>query len=393
MRPDSTDAVGMMRWGLRHYWVPFLLCVLLGAVVAPLAAVNRSTPTDATALVVAVDRTVELAALPRYGEQVFTNGQVAQALVNDFEDIGGQDDVIPRKVSLVAEQDTIIFEVVGHDVDPERAAAIANTAADAFVGALNDAGAGVGTFALQSEAEVPAEPDSGLGTVFAIPVGVVAGVVLGLALVAALLVVRRPVIEGADAEEATGVLSLGTVTVPRTRRGRFAGAEEFGGLVPVCRRLLALPTPTVVMVSRPRESWARTHLTVAMAKVLGLIADIRVVGGQDVEAMVADSVTVEAENPVAGTRPGNGPRLTLVDGSDLPTLVHPPQTTATVLVVPEGIGGAALRAAVVEHLGGSAEARLLMVRRGRHRTGLRAPAGGQPAEAAERQPDALVDGR
>jgi hypothetical protein len=39
--------------------------------------------------------------------------------------------------------------------------------------------------------------------------------------------------------------------------------------------------------------------------------------------------------------------------------------TATVLVVPEGIGSAALRAAVVEHLGGSAEARLLLVKRGR----------------------------
>jgi capsular polysaccharide biosynthesis protein len=393
MRADGTDAVGMLRWGLRRYWAPFLLCVLLGAVVAPLAAANRSTTTDATALVVAENRVVELAALPRYGEQVFTNGNVAQALVDEFEDMGAQEDVIPRKVSLVAEQDTIIFEVVGHDVDPERAAAIANTAADAFVEALNAAGATVGEFALQSEAEVPHKPGTGLGTVFAAPVGLVAGAVLGLALIAALLVFRRPVIEGADAEEATGVLSLGTVTVPRTRRSRFAPAEDFGGLVPVCRRLLALPTPTVVMVSRPRESWIRTHLTVAMAKVLGLIADIRVVGGQDVESMVADSVTVEAENPVSGTRPGNGPRLTLVDGSDLPTLVHPPLTTATVLVVPEGIGGAALRAAVVEHLGGSAEARLLMVRRGRRRKGLRVPAGRPAHRMAERQPAAAADGR
>jgi hypothetical protein len=217
--------------------------------------------------------------------------------------------------------------------------------------------------------------------------------VLGLALVAALLVFRRPVIEGADAEEATGVLTLGTVTVPRTSRGRFAKAEEFGGLVPVCRRLLALPTPTVVMVSRPKEAGTRTHLTVAMAKVLGLIADIRVVGGQDVEAMVADSVTVEAGDPVAGTRPGHGPRLTLVDGSDLPTLVQPPQTTTTVLVVPEGIGGAALRAAVVEHLGGSAEARLLMVRRGRRTSGVPVPGGEPTAEVPDREPAGVADGR
>lgn len=393
MRADGTDAIGMMRWGLHRYRVAVLLCILLGAVVAPLAAVNRSEPTDATALVVAVDRVVELAALPRYGEQVFTNGQVAQALVDEFEDIGGQDDVIPRKVSLVAEQDTIIFEVVGHDLEPEQAAAIANTAADAFVDALNDAGAGVGTFALQSEADVPEEAEGGLGTIFAIPVGVISGIVLALALVAGLLVIRRPVIRGADAEDASGVLSLGTVTVPSTRPGRFARTEDFSGLVPVCRRLLALPTPTVVMVSRPRESWARTQLTVAMAKVLGLIADIRVVGGPDVEAMVAESVSTGPDGSHDGPSRAGEPRLTLVDGSDLPTLVHPPRTTATVLVVPEGIGAAALRAAVVEHLGGSAEARLLMVRRGRRRSGTTAPAAPAPGQAADRQPAAVAEGR
>jgi hypothetical protein len=137
----------------------------------------------------------------------------------------------------------------------------------------------------------------------------------------------------------------------------------------------------------------RTNLTVGMAKVLGLIADIRVVGGPDVEAMVADSVTQDAGFPVAGSRPGNGPRLTLVDGNDLPNLVHPPHTTATVLVVPEGIGGAALRAAVVEHLGGSAEARLLMVRRGRRRSGVAVPAGAPAARTPDRAAAAAADGR
>jgi hypothetical protein len=57
--------------------------------------------------------------------------------------------------------------------------------------------------------------------------------------------------------------------------------------------------------------------------------------------------------------------LTLVDSSEPLDLVQPPQSTATVLVIPEGMGSNALRAAVVEHLGGSAEARLLLVRRGR----------------------------
>ena len=65
----------------------------------------------------------------------------------------------------------------------------------------------------------------------------------------------------------------------------------------------------------------------------------------------------------------------MVDSSDPLDLVQPPEWTAAVLVVPEGIGAAALRAAVVEHLGGSAEARLLLTKRGpRYR--------GQPSGAA-----------
>jgi hypothetical protein len=65
-------------------------------------------------------------------------------------------------------------------------------------------------------------------------------------------------------------------------------------------------------------------------------------------------------------RPRTGrQRLTVIDSSEPMDLVHPPHLTATVLVVQRGISGAALRAAVVEHLGGSAEARVLLVKRGR----------------------------
>ena len=64
--------------------------------------------------------------------------------------------------------------------------------------------------------------------------------------------------------------------------------------------------------------------------------------------------------------------LVVIDSNDPLELVQPPELTAAVLVAREGISSAALRIAVLEHLGGSAEARVLLVKRGRraHREAL-----------------------
>jgi hypothetical protein len=387
MRTAGTDAVGMLRWGLRRYRLLFLVCLLVGAGLAPLVVLQRQAPTDAEAAVIATRLDMNLIALPRYGEAVFNDGRVAKAVAGAYPELGSVDGMIPSHVSLNAEQDSIVFQVVGHDADPDRAAEIANVAAEAFVGALNEAGVGVGTFALQSEAEPPAEPDNPLSTVFAIPVGLVAGLLLALAAVGVLLVVRRPVIDGKDAEEATGIPSLGTVTVPRTPHGVTARPDAFPGLIPVCRRLLGLPTPTIVLISRPQDEDLRSRLTPAVASVLGRVREVQVVGPSQLAGSVSDERTGRAApgtgdaravdaravdpgavdpgdmdpNAVDTEPPG---RLTVIDSSDPLDLVHPPELTATVLVVREGIRSAALRDAVVEHLGGSAEARLLMVRRG-----------------------------
>jgi capsular polysaccharide biosynthesis protein len=365
MRPAGTDAVGALRWGLGRYRVLFLACLVLGAVLVPFAALARATPVDAQALVIAQRLDMDLAALPRYGEAVFDNGQVAQAIEAKFGDLGDYQDIIPDRVSLVDQQDSIVFAVVGHDVNPKTAADIANLGADTFVQALNAAGVGVGAFALQSPAVPPAAPKNTLGTLFAVPVGIAAGLVLGLAAVSVLLVARRPVIDGADAEEATGVRSLGTVSVPRTRRGQFAQPADFSGLVPVCRRLLALSTPTVVLVSRPRQERVRQQLAVALASLLRRVRAVHFISPSELQAMAADREGGGYANSGNGRHTDDRASLTLVDSSEPLDLVQPPELTATLLVVPEGIGSAALRAAVVEHLGGSAEARLLLVKRGR----------------------------
>ena len=156
--------------------------------------------------------------------------------------------------------------------------------------------------------------------------------------------------------------------------------DAFPGLIPVCRRLLGLPTPTIVLISRPQDEGLRSRLTPAVAEVLGRVRNVQVVGPSQLAGTVSDPrparMDPNAMNPGAMDAEGmerealaGAPgRLTVVDSSDPLDLVHPPELTATVLVVREGIRSAALRDAVVEHLGGSAEARVILVKPGR-RTG------------------------
>jgi capsular polysaccharide biosynthesis protein len=354
----------MLRWGLRRYRLLFLLCVLLGAALAPLAALQRNTVVEAEALVVAERLDMDLAALPRYGQAVFNNGEVTRAIVAQLGDDGDYDDVIPDKVQLVAEQDSIVFRVVGRDTNPKSAADIANTAARSFIDTLNGPGTGVGTFTLQSQAMAPAASSDAPRTLLAVGIGLGAGILLGLAVVSVLLVARRPIVDPADAEEATGVAALGTVVVPRTTRGAIVRPEQLAGLAPVCRRLLALSEPIVVLVSRPGEARVRQQLAVALANVLQRVRRVNFVGPPDLRELAGGPTAPPRPEDEPTTEGGTTRPLTLVDSNEPLDLVQPPESTATVLVVFEGIGASALRAAVTEHLGGSAEARLLLVKQG-----------------------------
>ncbi|SDC38583.1 hypothetical protein SAMN05660690_1213 [Geodermatophilus telluris] len=372
MRPAGPDAVTVLRWGLRRYRVLFAACLLFGGVLAPLLDVQHTLPADAEAVVIARQLDMDLDALPRYGQAVFDNGEVARTISATFGDTGDFAAIVPNRVSLIAEQNSIVFGVVGHDPDPETAAAIANAAADTFIEALNAAGVGVGSFALQSPAEAPAAEDKGIGTIFAAPLGVGSGLVLGLAAVCLLLIARRPVLDAASAEEATGVPALGLVTVPRTRGDEQPRPEDVAGLVPVCRRLLRLSTPTAVLVSRPYEERVRQQVGSALGSLLARVRDTRLVPATEPAGAVGrPPVTDGPLDPSNGHQPRHGPTVTLVDGTETSDLIPPPDTTVTVLVVPVGIGSTALHTAVSEHLGGSAEARLLLATYGRGARGLR----------------------
>ena len=390
MSDRGRDAIGVMRWGLRRYWPVFLLCLLLGAVAAPYLASSIEESAEADVLIVATRPDMSLTALPRYGETLFDNGQVAQAVALQFGDDIPLKDIVPDRVSLVAEQDSIVFRVIGHHADPQTAADLANTAATAFVEELNAPGAGVGVFEVLRPAEPPAPPGPALSQRLTIPLGIVTGIMLGLAAVSLLLAARRPVIDAAGVDDATGVPSLGVVTVPRTRRGEFAQPDQFPGLIPVCRRLLRLRTPTIVLVSRAREERLRGQVSVALTSILMRVRDVRFTGPADLNEVVSERQAASGASP--GRRnlsDTDGPTgLTVIDSNDPLELVQPPDLTAAVLVAREGISSAALRAAVLEHLGGSAEARILLVKRGR-RARSRAASQGQAGTGQQVEEPAL----
>lgn len=167
------------RWKPRHRLAVLLLAA---AVLQPLALlVLRDAPhAEAEAVIITQRLDMSLTALPKYGQAVFGNGRVAEAVAAQVGD-AGPEDVVPDRVTLKAEPDSIVMRVVGRAEDPQQAADIANTAAAVFVEDLNRSGVGVGVFAVQSSATPSATPDdSGLGALAVVVAVTYAAAGLGL---------------------------------------------------------------------------------------------------------------------------------------------------------------------------------------------------------------------
>lgn len=365
----GSDALGALRWGLRRYAWLFALCVIAVAVGIPAVALVRPATNDAESLIIAQRLDMSLDALPRYAEALFNDGEIARRVAAQFGDTTDIADVVPDRVSMVTEQDSIILQVVGHDPDAGTAAAIANLAAQIFVEALNAPGEGVGAFAIQNPAVPPTRPVANIaGPAATLPVGLAAGVLLGFAAVSVVLVLRRPVLEAADAERATGVSVLGTLTLPHGGE-EFPPATEVVGIVSVGRRLLALGVPRVQVVAAGRAETIRRQVTVTLAAALSHAAKVRFVASPDLRVAAglptSDDNTVEATVAlrINGGGGGTGRTITIVDVAD-PLDTGPPFAgTITVLLVERGMPLAALQSAVAEHLGGG-PARLVLLRHG-----------------------------
>jgi hypothetical protein len=328
---DGGDVFATLRWGLRRYaWVVALFVLGLAVLVPTL--MNRVPDQYEAQAQVGPTGSIDLPnldPLPRLGTTVFNNGAVADAVRGSVDPpLARSVGVIPDRVDLVAAQDNIVFVVVGRGSTPEAAEQVANVAAAAFTQELNRYAASVGSFAIQHLAEEPTEPVASLAGPMTVAIGVVAGLVGGVGVVALLLVMRRPVLDAGTAEE--------LARAPVYGRIRLAGSHgNLAGLPRVARRVQANAADTLLLAGPRSTRRARRVLPRALAGVLGRAVTMVT---QDGSSYPGD----RAPDSPADDSPRRRPLAILVDPSQA-QLATRPDTALTLLVVREGVSHASLR--------------------------------------------------
>lgn len=342
---------------MRHFGLLFLGCVVAGVVVFPLIAARGGPAYEASALVVAHPLDMALADVPGYARSRFDNGAVASAIAAQFRNVGRPDEIVPDRVRLTVEPDSIVLRVSGYAGSGRAAADLANAAAAAFVNELNRVAAGEGSFQLQSPALPPAAHLPGpLTAVVAVGIGAASGIALGLALVAVLLIVRRPVLDSADATDVTGLPVLGTITLPRLRSGRQpAPAADIPGMVPVCRRVLTAGPRVVLLTSAGRADVRRRQVLEALAALLGQTRRLHVLALTPIPA-------VPDVRPAPRRASAADPDLTILDDPGPETVLEPAVPSASIVLVPIGVSERALRSAMTTDGPRAGSRRLLVLR-------------------------------
>jgi hypothetical protein len=347
---EGADVLSTLGWGLRRYaWLVLLFIIALGVVV-PLVLSRGADVYDAEAQVGPKKelRLNNLDPLPRLGESVFGNGAVENALRREF-DLDAGASVVPQRAELVAAQDNIVFEVVGHGDSAEDAQRAANTAAAAFTIELNKYSnpskpsvAAVGEFVVHRKADVPEQPAPALGGgLLSIAIGLLAGALAGIGAVALLLIARRPVIDAASAKRVAGAPVLGSVTLPRD--SKRSDDSDLMGVAALCRRLLA-SSPEQVMLTSARESVPLLHqLGSAIERYLAKFGRVMRSAG----APPADASGLRPDGTAAARRM----QFVVADG---PTdaVATLPSSALTLLVVPRGVSMRSLEKTASEYLTG-----------------------------------------
>ena len=288
----SVDVLGTLGWGLRKYaWLVALFVIGIG-VLLPLVQSQVDPVYEAEALVapVSLSPQTNLDAVPRYGDRVFDNGEVAAEIRAALENnlgvqVGPGADVIPRWVEIISEQDNPSFTIVGRSDAPDDAVLLADVAAATFVSELNSTTSeSVGTFSIQSSADPPANPVPALGGGrFALVLGALAGLIAGVGAVALLTLLRRPVLDTDTAAQVAGAPVVGHVELPRRQDDDVRAGK---GIAPLCRRLLAGRTSVVMLVSSAKDERYRRRIAAAMGEVFRG-KPITVVDGPTTEQLAA----------------------------------------------------------------------------------------------------------
>jgi hypothetical protein len=299
--------------------------------------------------------------LPRLATSVFSNGSVGDEVRHALRLQPGTS-VIPSRVRLVAPQDNPILEVVGRASNREQAKALADLAASTFVIELNQFSESVGQFKLTHAAEADPKPKSKLaGGYLAVVMGLIAGLIAGVGAVALLLVLRRPVVDSAAAEDATGVQVLGRIKLPRS--GTDLEASDLMGIGLLCRRILTV-APSAVYLAGPQHVHVQ-QLNRAMNVFMQRIRQVRRTSGPpNYAAKMRDKPhggRTNGDKPTAtpGKEAGPSsvdrtPTVTTLDGPSLEQWAQvPDDSSMTLLIVPEGIPTRRLRELADEHFTGT----------------------------------------
>jgi hypothetical protein len=325
---SGSDVWATLMWGLRRYAALVLAMVLILGVLVPLL-LNRRTPEfQATAQVGPTGPLVlaNTTPLPRIAESVFNNGAVEESLRSMLKQPKGN--IIPSKVQLIAAQDNLVLEVVAQAPSGKQAIAIANQAAIAFVIELGKYQNSVAAFSVQHHAGFAKKVPKLAGGSASVALGLLAGLLAGVALVGLLLVFRRPVVDTSAAQEVTGSPVVGRISLPRHGH---SGVGDDRGVGLLCRRLLSTPASTI-HVAAPSQAQAQ---------------------------LLAASMTEAFGHMGAARRPQKRSSDHSPDVSPVPKVVAPESTDAwlsssdadsyTVLLAPEGISARKLRLFAERH--------------------------------------------
>jgi hypothetical protein len=260
-------ALPRLVWAARRWWWTVLLA-FISALVLVLGWGARAGPRDdryeASALLVAQQLAIRPEQLPRYAESVFSGGSVSTEV---SESLGGRiapRDLIPEHIELEPVLGTIALRVIGRANDAETASQLADRAAVAYVGELNEAGPGVGFFAVQDAAGAARVTDGPLlkNTLVALS----AAACFALGTVGLLVLARRPIIEDTEAAAVIGAPLVGTVLLPRML-GRRPDARSVIGLEALGRSLL--PDRRAIALLGGWRAHTRASLGELLVEVVG----------------------------------------------------------------------------------------------------------------------------
>lgn len=339
----DSNPVERISWAARHY-APVVAAILGVAVVAALlvgASAGREPRYSSSALVIATQLELRQEQLPSFAESVFSSGAVADKVTARQGLAIDPRRLVPERIAMEPVSDAPSFKVLGYSTGAEEAAALANSAASAFVEEMNKAGEGVGTFTVHDAARVPltAAP-AGPGLPLSLLAGLVAGLVLALLVVGLLLGVRRPVLSGSQASGLVGAALLAKVTLPGGRSPLRPGLQA-RGVRALARGLHKSPHDPVLLVGQPRSLGARRELLRLLEEEFRASSD-------------AESPTRSPAQPAP--RPGAVGAISIrPDGLDRPpTLLLPEESlqaraadglAGAVVVVTEGEASASVTAA------------------------------------------------